>query len=159
MANLQKHGINPKLISVITGKPLAEIPAKPTPTKLPGKYGHLVAKHVDKYPRSYAQHRQKLTCTLCGYKGTYDIGLALADPKKVHKMSSQSDGADSSPITDVFQFSGYFRCRQCNGAGQWSFPRYTEMKLQFGILAALMAEKTINESTRFAIGGFALADG
>jgi len=63
MAINRKYGINPRLISLITGKDLSEIPDSPTASKLPGHYGRIVAKKMDNFPREFPKNVHSLICT------------------------------------------------------------------------------------------------
>jgi len=83
----RRNGINPLLISVVTGQDLREIPANPTGKYLPGKYAQIVSKALAHIPKPSPGKRLKLTCTECGQSGQYDVGLIAFDPEKY--LSSQ----------------------------------------------------------------------
>ncbi|NLI11338.1 tetratricopeptide repeat protein [Pelotomaculum propionicicum] len=162
MAINKKYGINPRLISLITGKDLSEIPDSPTASMLPGHYGRIVARKMDKFSREFPKNVHSLTCTSCNHKGNYDLGLVVIDNKKLKNLSQDKsiDGEIESPsIMDCIQATGYFRCRQCNAAGYWKFSAKTEMAFYIGSISAAIFDNKDASKQLFTYGVLNLADG
>lgn len=59
-----------------------------------------------------------LVCGLCGTKGKYYVGTVIINPEVV-----RSDARNA--IEQAVGFSGYFRCKKCNGGGPWLLPDRT----------------------------------
>jgi tetratricopeptide (TPR) repeat protein len=162
MAVNRKYGINPRLISLITGQNLSEIPESPTASMLPGSYGQIIAKKINKIPLEYSENIHLLTCTRCGYNGKYNLGLVVIDHKKYQNMNQgkfEDEGNESPSLLECFQATGYFRCRQCNAAGYWEFPNQTKIAFYLGSISAVIFHEEDLSKQRFAYGAMVLADG
>jgi len=162
MAINRKYGINPRLISLITGKDLSEIPDSPTASKLPGHYGRIVAKEMDNFPREFPENVHSLICTSCNYKGNYDLGMVAIDHEKLKNLrqNKSMDGEIASPsIMDCIQATGYFRYRQCNAAGCWKLSGKTEIDFYFGSFAAAIFYNKDAGKQSFTYGVLSLVDG
>ena len=134
---MQKYGINPKLISALTGTDLSAVDAKPTASSFPGKYGKLVAKNMDKLPKPYVNNRYRLQCGHCGKTGEYNLGAVAFD---IHAFGeAASDLLGRADLMDHLQAAGYFRCKHCNGAGNWQLSKSDMGMLQLALMAAMVA--------------------
>lgn len=98
--------INPKLIQALTNKSITDIPKSPTFKHLGGTYVKSVVDQIKKFDTPYDKNEVTLTCKQCDRSGKYNIGLMSIDIYNEEKFNFQ-------------QFSGYFRCKYCNTAGQW----------------------------------------
>lgn len=150
MANTHA-AINPMLIATLTGEPLSGIPNIPTVKWLPGKLAKLIAKHKKKISPPFEANKMMLICGHCGRKGQYDLGLIAFNVG--HGRSNSQDQHES--MFDHIQTTGYFRCKQCNGAGLW------ETKDPFLLLSWLLKATAGEEedSSSFMIGQIQLYDG
>lgn len=151
----RKYGINPKLISLVTGQDLSEIPASPTGSKLPGKYGKMVYKRLDDLPATGRKH--KLTCSSCKKTSQYDLGLIVMDPSTFMDKAKSADRMKSE--MEEYQFTGYFRCYHCNSAGTWEIPSETKDNLRIQVMASLFMEKTDTNSLGVKFGKFIVSGG
>jgi hypothetical protein len=112
--------INPLLISTLTGQPLSSIPEKPTASLLPGVLTKLIAKHKKQINPHFGSNKQVLICGHCGSKGHYDLGFVAFNLDRWQKDEKDSAGQHTQrDIFDYVQTTGYFRCKQCNRAGNW----------------------------------------
>jgi len=162
MADNRKYGINPLLISLITGLDISEIPENPAASMLPGSNRQIIAKKMSKIPREYPENVHRLVCTCCGYNGAYDLGLIMIDPQKYQSLSRDKyseEEPESSDLLECFQATGYFRCRQCNAAGHWALPDRTKTAFYFGSMASLIFPSRDLSKQKFTYGVFALTDG
>ncbi|MDI4643432.1 SEC-C metal-binding domain-containing protein [Cohnella hashimotonis] len=119
-------GFHPDLITLMTGmKPLTG--KTPTVTMLPGSAKKLVVKHLNRIKPFYKPNKQRLRCGHCGYVGNYDLGLIVLDVGGWKKAAEDAAKSGSDPqqnmrsLLDHSQFTGYFRCVECNAAGAWEF--------------------------------------
>ncbi len=158
MAQYQKYGINPLLISIITGQDVKEVSPRPNAGALPGTYGKIVAKNMDKVIERVPKNIYRLRCTTCGKAGDYDLGTAVMDVKQYYEHSSQN--AARVDIADFIQISGYFRCKHCNAAAGWEFVGAGKNMLMMGFTTAMIAPSIGLENTaqRFMVGNI-LIDG
>lgn len=122
MANAQ---INPLLIQCLTNKEITEIPDSPTISWLTGKYAKLINKQKDSIRRLFEENPFMLTCTSCGRKGKYDVGLMV--------INADSAKKEQKPEKCI-QTTGYFRCKHCNDAGYWEMPKQFLMMSITGML-------------------------
>ncbi|MEN6565504.1 MAG: hypothetical protein ABFC57_04320 [Veillonellales bacterium] len=152
---MRKYGINPKLIAVMAGVDMSELPSNPTATHLPGKYAKLVAKNMDKIPPSEIKNSYRLKCGHCGKTGEYNLGTVAFDPARI----ANARNSDKSRILDCIQVPAYFRCKHCNGAGKWELAGNPAM-LEMGLMAAMLLNTCIDSdsSDRFMVGTI-LVDG
>ena len=95
--------INPLFIQALTGKPITQIPASPTFKHLGGKYVKSIVDQLKKVSLVFSENKINMTCKNCGKKYKYNIGTICVDVEKDRNM----------------QLTGYFRCKNCNSAGQW----------------------------------------
>ena len=157
----KKYGINPRLISLITAKDLSEIPGSPTSSMLPGLYGKIIARKMDKMPREVPKNVHSLICTRCNHISKYNLGLVAIDYDKLKNMGQDGpvDGETGPPsIIDCIQATGYFRCRKCNAAGCWKLPGKTELSLCLHSIAAAISDNEDGKEL-FSYGVLQLADG
>lgn len=129
---------------------------------LPGHYGRIVARKMDKFSREFPKNVHSLICTSCNHKGNYDLGLVVINNKKLKNLSQDKsiDGEIESPsIMDCIQATGYFRCRQCNAAGYWKFSAKTEMVFYIGSISAAIFDNKDASKQLFTYGVLNLADG
>jgi hypothetical protein len=91
--------INPLFISTLTGQPTSSIPEKPTASLLPGVLTKLIVKHKKQIDPHFGSNKQVL--------------IWQKDEKDSAGQHTQRD------IFDYVQTTGYFRCKQCNRAGNW----------------------------------------
>ncbi|ADY55393.1 hypothetical protein Sgly_1066 [Syntrophobotulus glycolicus DSM 8271] len=102
----RKNGINPHLISVVTGQDIREIPESPTARHLPGKYAKMVTKALAHIPKHIPERRLKLTCAECGQRRGGERS-PLAGKVPVYRVLSL-------PLLQFargLEASGYFRHR------------------------------------------------
>ncbi len=145
----RKNGINPLLISIVTKKELSEIPPSPPESMLPGLYAKQVRKNAGSISKRLPKNKYKLVCAACERGGNYDVGLIVLD---MDKYRLNKDDKNYYAWEDAFQFTGYFRCRHCNAAGDWQFPNITKTMLQFSILNIILDEKIGKKSERTVAG-------
>jgi hypothetical protein len=99
-----------------------------------------------------------LICDHCGSKGKYDLGFVAFNLERYQK--DQNDSSDKilpvqRDMMDYVQTTGYFRCKQCNGAGDW---KAKDPFFIFGLLTGLLAGGEEEES-RYMAGEISLYDG
>lgn len=145
MSNLN---INPLLIHALTGEPMEDIPLSPKIAELPGKYVKLSAKNIKKIPPIYPDNSQPLICKNCRKKAKYNLGHVTINLGK-YKAEHAEKG------DDYIQSTGYFRCKQCNSAGQWEITNEYSMMA----ISALLIASTSSKDDRFSFGKNQLFDG
>lgn len=126
---IQKYGINPKLIRVLTGQDLASIPDRPTASRLPGLYVAKAAAAMNQLQTGLVSNIIRLQCTKCGHSGDYDLRTVAVDITKPEDV-----------WLDQIQVAGYFRCKHCNAAGQWKFSDTSRAELQLRAMAGIAAD-------------------
>ncbi len=104
------YQISPLLMSVLLECPLADLPARLTPSMLPGRYTKEFLKRRKFMAPILPRNVHPMRCMTCGYRGQYDLKTIAMNPSAVEHAKS--------PLAS-FQATGYFRCKQCNGAGAW----------------------------------------
>ncbi|SEC44138.1 tetratricopeptide repeat protein [Paenibacillus sp. GP183] len=150
--------INPLLISTLKRQPLSSIPEKPTVSLLPGILTKIITRYKKKIDLQFESNKQVLICGHCGSKGQYDIGFVafnLERWQKDEKDSSFKSQPYQRDMMDYVQTTGYIRCKQCNGAGNW---KAKDLFSMFGLLTRLFAEGKEDKSSYMA-GEIALYDG
>jgi tetratricopeptide (TPR) repeat protein len=145
---MKNTNLNPLLICALTGKDLADIPSNPSLTDLSGKYVSLVAKKITKITPPFESNSQFLKCKCCGKKAKYDIGHLTINIEK-YQLDQQKD------MEKHFQTLGYFRCKNCNVAGEWEITN----EFRFLMMSALMVAVSKTDDNRFSIGENKLFDG
>ncbi|MBA9087654.1 tetratricopeptide (TPR) repeat protein [Fontibacillus solani] len=152
----KEKGINPKLITVMTG---VEPPLDETPTAemLPGCAARMVAKRIKKVEPACKPNKQWLRCKQCGNASVYDIGMTVFNGagwlKIVENSYPDTDLDVPGKLIDYAQFTGYIRCAKCNGAGAWEF---TSSLFTLSLMGRVMrAEPDAN----FMLGLMQLYDG
>lgn len=99
--------INPKLIQALTSQPLSSLPKSPTFKHLGGTYVKMIVDQLKKIETPQPKSYMKMTCTSCSHRGTYDIGvIAISEANSDYKKMKQ-------------QYTGYFRCENCNAGSEW----------------------------------------
>lgn len=152
---IRRYGINPLLISLVTGQELAEIPDSPSARYLPGKYGKTISKIIADIPNHFSENRYKLACTQCGKNAEYDLGQIAFDMEKYSKMKEFNEAAWS----EKYQFTGYFRCKHCNAAGPWQMPEHTSTTLTIATMAAMLQTTAGLEKDNFIFGRMETSEG
>lgn len=152
---IRKYGINPLLISLVTGQELAEIPDSPTARNLPGKYGKIINKILADIPNPFSENKYKLACTQCGKNAEYDLGQIAFNVEKYPEMKEFNKAAWS----EKYQFTGYFRCKHCNAAGSWQMPKNTSTMLTIATMAAMLQMTAGLESDNFIFGRVETSEG
>lgn len=148
--------INPLLISTLTGQPLSNIPEKPTASLLPGVLTKRIIKHKKKIEPHFESNKQVLICGHCGAKGHYDLGLVMFNIDSWQRDEKDLAGEHTNrDIFDYVQATGYFRCKQCNKAGNWGFK---DGFFILGFLTKLLVGAQTDQSG-YSIGQIALYDG
>lgn len=154
-------GINPKLVEAMTGQSAAG-GAYPTVSMLPGDYARKVASRLSKVSPCYKPNKQQLRCGFCGYKANYDVGMVVFKAGQWkeavdHQKNSGKDPVEENQanMTDYYQYTGYIRCSQCNGAGNW---KVVSPFLSLGVMSSLMMGR-LEGSTGYMIGELRLFDG
>lgn len=140
----QHYGINPELLSLLTGEPVASLPEHVTPSMLPSRYAAEAYRKRRQFGRDFPENYAMLTCPTCGRGGKYDIGAMFVDPH-------------SSDTTPRIQLTGYFRCKHCNGAGDWELPPLVHLHL-LGLMLR-MAAGTHDQGDLVTFGRIHLHDG
>lgn len=97
--------INPKLIQALTNQEFSTIPSSPTFKHLGGRYVKSVVDHLRKIIPHFDKNEVMMTCESCNQSGKYNIGMMMIDVSEEDKPKQQ--------------YSGYFRCKHCNAAGDW----------------------------------------
>lgn len=105
----QHYGISPELLSLLTGKPVSSLPDHITPSVLPSRYAAMAYGKSRQFDRDLPENYATLTCPSCGKRGKYDVGAVFVDARSHDPMAG-------------IQLTGYFRCKHCNGAGDWELP-------------------------------------
>ena len=111
--------INPKLIHALLDDSSAKVPEKPTFKHLGGVYVKSVVDHIRKFEPPFGKNNMMLRCTQCGAKGQYDVGVVVVNPEKPKDK----------------QYTGYFRCKQCNAAGCWDEPLDIHLLMMAAVLS------------------------
>ncbi len=149
--------INPELISLITGQ--KSVKDKPTVSMLPGAYARKVAKGANRIPWGHKPNQHELICGHCGRKGKYDLGLIRYDAerwKADYERWEQAEKRDAMVgSTDYIQATGYFRCKECNGAGDW---KPASSLFWLGLMTAVIQAGEPGKSG-YAVGKIVLFDG
>ncbi len=135
--------INPRLIQALTGRELESIPSSPTYSDLEGKYVKTIIMRKPFIKPVFPKNEVMLKCKHCSRKGKYDVGfISINIPEKKEQMG-----------TDHLQFTGYFRCKHCNTAGEWE----DSQDLLLLEMSALLAPELVKD--RCQIGKNRLYDG
>jgi hypothetical protein len=139
-----KLGINPKLISIITGKAFSEVEPNLGIEWLPSNY----AQGIANYMKSSVDYSKvlcyKLTCTQCGHSDNYDLGMIAYYSEEQSKnelqeaIQAKTDKKELS-LPSNLQFGGYFRCYHCNAAGLWKISHDTLCKLAIDVMEGIMS--------------------
>lgn len=103
---------NPLLIHALTLRPLEDIPVSPSLTDLPSELARLVAANLDEVPRVFPKNNMFFVCKSCKRRARYDMGHTSINMDKYMKGENKN-------IENYAQHTGYFRCKQCNSAGNW----------------------------------------
>ena len=142
-------GINPRLIEAMTGQPADEA-AYPTVSMLPGDYARKVASRLSKVSPCYKPNKHQLRCGFCGYKAKYDVGMVVFKAGQWKEAAERHKNPDKNQlkeiqasITDYYQYTGYIRCIQCNGAGNWEI---VSPFLSLGMMSGLMMDRSDGSS-------------
>jgi hypothetical protein len=127
-----------------------------------GDYAKKVAGRISKVSPCYKPIKKQLRCGFCGYKAKYDLGLVVfkAWQWKEAFERQKNSGIDrnvehQASMTDYYQYTGYVRCIQCNGAGNWEV---ASPFLGLGMMSSLMMGRTDGRSDHM-IGEMRLSDG
>ncbi|MCL6446142.1 SEC-C domain-containing protein [Alicyclobacillus cycloheptanicus] len=131
------QGISPSLVSLLTDREEELLPARLTVSMLPGRYATKVARNKDKVSARHPVNKHMLICRKCGRKGQYDLGLVVVNPALEKRGSHTGSARASAGMADQMQCTGYFRCKHCNGAGDWELPTEFEFFLMSGLLMRL----------------------
>lgn len=83
------------------------------------------------------------------------VALNLERLEKEKKNSTAKSFAAQRDMIDYVQTTGYFRCKQCNGAGNW---KVTDPFFIVGLFAGLLVGGKEGNS-RYMAGEIALYDG
>ena len=100
--------INPKLIQALTNKDISTIPASPTFKHLGGTYVKSIVDNLRKTTPYFDKNEVMMTCQHCKQSGKYNVGLVMVGISEDNKPEQQ--------------YTGYFRCKHCNAAGEWEEP-------------------------------------
>lgn len=149
--------IHPLLISTLTGQALSSISEKPTVSQLPGVLTKLIAKHKKKIELKFEPNKQFLICGHCGSRRKYDLGLVAYNLESWKENEGELAGPSPSTSINIFNYmqtTGYFRCKQCNGAGDW---KLKSSMFTFELFAGILADLEGGNS-RYRAGEMALYD-
>ncbi|WAH36801.1 hypothetical protein [Alicyclobacillus dauci] len=161
-----KVPINPRLFEALDGNMPTD---KPFPSvrlsDLPSEYATLVHRKRDQVPKDYRDNQHWLTCQECGKRGKYDLGLIAVHPEQYQKRNGPSFNAANeealdnweSNVVEHIQCTGYFRCKHCNAAGNWAFPKDFMMFLLASMLRTNYEESF--EESIVQLGHFQTFDG
>jgi len=150
--------INPRLISAVTGQDLTTIKDMPTYDILPGKYAKKVAARKKLILPMYGPNKHNLICGHCGRKSKYDLGLVMINSQRWlehDRQSQKSKKQTGEDFMEYIQSTAYFRCKHCNGAGNW---KDESPMLVLRIMARLMMGGK-SDGSKYATGEFKLFDG
>ncbi len=111
---------------------------------LPSRYAAEAYRKRQQFDRDFPENYAMLTCPTCGRRGKYDVGAVIVDPH----------GSDP---TSSIQLTGYFRCKHCNGAGDWELPPLVTQQLLGLVLRA--AAEVPDEDNLVRFGRVHLYDG
>ncbi|MDG0813796.1 hypothetical protein [Cohnella rhizosphaerae] len=96
--------------------------------------------------------------------GNYDLGLIVMDVSGWTKAAEEAPRSGSDPqqsirsLLDHSQFTGYFRCVECNAAGAWEFTTvFFGLELLGYVLRANFEEEELNSG--YMIGRIELHNG
>jgi len=139
---------NPRLIHALTQKSLDDIPVSPSLSDLPGAYVQAVSKNIQDASRAYPKNDTMLICGNCGKKAKYDIGHV-----SINMSAYKKDRAKK--LENHIQTTGYYRCKNCNSAGNWKTTNEYEMVL----MSALLSFNTPFTNNLFSFAENRLFDG
>lgn len=153
----KERAFHPDLIALLAGKKLSadEIP---TVAMLPGETASLVARRVKKIEPIYKPNKQRLRCLHCDHAAVYDIGMTVFNTQGWAQTVQETSESEFDPLRNLIdhaQFTGYFRCVRCNGAGAWAF---TSRLYELGLLGRLM-RKDENPDAGYLFGRMQSHDG
>ena len=131
--------INPKLIQALTNQDISTIPSSPMFKHLGGTYVKSIVDHIKKIEPLFEKNEVMMTCQSCNQSGKYNIGMVFIDASENDKPKQQ--------------YSGYFRCKHCNAAGQWE----DSIELYMLSIEALLTPEQENSLVQF--GQIQLFDG
>lgn len=141
---------NPLLLDALNNTTIDSEEVEKTPSnQLPGKYVQQVLEKKEDVPSLFSENIYTLKCKNCGKKFKYDLGLIVVNEKKYMKE-------ENPPIFETIQATGYFRCKNCNAAGNWE----ETSDLLIGIttsMAALLAR--MGDESNIQLGEFRMFDG
>ena len=128
METLPKVQINPRLAASIGIEGQQNSGSAIKLSVFQSDYTEIVHRNRQYIPNEYPENKQRLTCRVCGKRGKYDLGMIAVNPELfqienpfAHSGNEEEDlGQASLNLNDYIQFTGYFRCKHCNG-GEWSF--------------------------------------
>lgn len=138
---------SPLLVHALTNKSLDDIPATPSLSDLPGEYVQYVAENRSRVPSPFPKNMQMLACKNCRKRRRYDLGHITFNPLGNKKVQANDD--------DHIQSTGYFRCKNCNAAGEWeATEEYTMMTF-----TAIMILNSTGSNDLYSVGKNQLFDG
>ncbi|WP_026703213.1 hypothetical protein [Salibacterium aidingense] len=123
--------INPALYELLAEDTLPEDVVLPESSRLPGRYVQEVTAHLKNMPRFFRRNRHMLTCRQCGHRAKYNIGQPLLDYSEIDTSQLITQEMTAA---DKVQFPFYFRCENCNTAGEWDWSERLEKSVYLGVL-------------------------
>lgn len=145
---MTKSNFNPLLLSALTKKDLKDISPIPSVSDLPGRYIQVVSKNAKIAPRAFRKNVQMLRCGNCKKMLRYDIGHITINVNDFQKDKTKD-------LDKHIQSTGYFRCENCNSAGNWE----TTNEYQVMLFSSLLALTSQIEDELFSLGKNQLFDG
>ncbi|MCC3377584.1 SEC-C metal-binding domain-containing protein [Cohnella sp. REN36] len=136
---------------------MIDIPPSPDLSLLPGKLTKSIIKYKKRIDLPAASRRENLICGHCGCQGKYDLGLIAFNMERwmKEKNATSTNELNYQVALNYVQSTGYFRCKVCNGAGEWEFK---DPFFIFGLLTRLLDEGK-NKRTGYIEGEIRLYDG
>ncbi|WP_153721087.1 tetratricopeptide repeat protein [Sporosarcina cascadiensis] len=143
---MSKLHFNPLLIQAMSDQPSHVIKECPSLSDLPGKLPKQIIQNVSQVPRKFPKNDVVFVCKICKKRGRYDAGH-ISINLEGHKQAGGT-------IKNYIQMTGYFRCKQCNSAGEWGTTQDFEMRLMGMLISMNMDESVVTYSIHQLFDGF-----
>ncbi|RXT00961.1 lipopolysaccharide assembly protein LapB [Ammoniphilus sp. CFH 90114] len=145
---------SPSLIMALT----KEVPLEHGPdlvSSLPGQYIGKVLEKLDHIKPLTTGNIQLLKCNPCGKKGKYDIGMIAFDIDRYYKDAKKHGSSIMENLDAYIQTTGYFRCKHCHSAGDWTYS--SDFLIE---MTSMLLMRSVNmENPRLHFGPLGLFDG
>jgi tetratricopeptide (TPR) repeat protein len=120
----------------------------------------MVAKKKEYISPLYEPNKHFLVCGHCGKRGLYDLGRIFLHPDFFLEYMEDNVGVEDDEkiqthFLDLIQSTAYFRCKSCNGAGEWQNPSHS---IYYDLTTEMLVQG-MNGSRDYPIATLALHDG